>query len=77
MGLGTGTKAGRDFLIDQLIQFLQLQMGLPDAYRLHPAADVHPHQIGYHFVGDGHGGANGAARSGVNIRASDGCGCPP
>ena len=60
-------KAGGDLFIDQLVQLLQFQTPLPDADGLHAAADVHPHQIGHHLVGDGHGGADGAALAGVDI----------
>ena len=68
VGLGAYVKAGGDLFIDQLIQLLQLHVALPDADGLHAAADVHPHQVGHYFVGDGHGGADGAARPGVYVR---------
>ena len=64
---GAHRKAGGDFLPDQLIQLLQLQMVLPEPGRLHAAADIHPHQVGDHPVGDGHGGAHGAPRPCVDV----------
>ena len=67
VGLIPDGEAGGDLLIDQLVQLLKLQSSLPDAGGLHAAADVHPHQIGHHLVGDGHGGADGAARPGVDV----------
>ncbi len=52
----------------ELIQLLGLEVLFPQAHRLHAAADVHPHQVGHHPLGDGHSGAHGAARPGVDIR---------
>ena len=60
-------EAGGDLLLDQLVQLLEFQPPLPDADGLHAAADVHPHKVRHHLVGDGHGGANGAARPGVDV----------
>ena len=68
MGLVPNGEAGRDFLINQLVQLLQLQSVFPDAGRLHAASDIHPHQIWHHFIRDGHGGADGAAFPRMNIR---------
>ena len=60
-------EAGGDFLIDQFVQLLEFHIALLDAGGLHAAADVHPHQVGHHLIGDGHGGANGTALAGVDV----------
>lgn len=61
-------EAGGDPLINKFVQLLQLQPLFPDTSSLHPAADIHADQIGHYLIGDGHGSANGAARTGMNVR---------
>ena len=68
MGLLPDGEAGGDLLVDQLVQLLQLDAGFPDADGLHAASDVHPDQVGRHLIGDGHGGPDGAAFAGVDVR---------
>ena len=54
-------------LTDDLIQRFQIQRLLCQPHGLHTTADVHTHQIGHHFIGDGHGRSDGAALAGVHI----------
>ena len=67
MGFVPNGEAGGDLFIDQLVQLLQFQTGFPDADGLHTASNIYAHQIGHHRVGDGHGGADGAACSGMDV----------
>ena len=60
-------KAGGDGGADELVELLGLEMRLPQDGGLHAAADVHAHEIGDELVGDGHGGADGAALACMDI----------
>ena len=61
-------KAGGDGFLDEGIKGGQVEVALAQADGLHATPDVHAHQIGDDFVGDGHGGTDGAPRAGMDIR---------
>ena len=67
VGLGADGKARGDLGADELVQLLQLHMLVLEDDGLHAASDVHAHQIGTDLVPDGHGGAHGAACTGVDV----------
>ena len=61
-------KAGGNLLIDQLIQLLQFQSFLADTGGFHTASNIHAYQVRHYLVRNGHGGTDGTAFAGVNVR---------
>ena len=54
--------------VGRLVHLLHVNFNLAQIHRVHAAANVYPHNVRHHLVGDSHGGANGAATSCVYIR---------
>lgn len=53
---------------NQRVQLRKVHVPLGNLHRLHPAADIHAHHAGNDFIRDGHGGSDGAALPGMDIR---------
>src|SRR5690606_15534668 len=67
MGLFADIKTGGNVIINHPVQLFEVNGLFPQLDGFHAAANVHPHQVRHHLIGDGHGGADGAADAGVNV----------
>lgn len=60
--------AAGNFLPDDFVQLLKMQLFLPQSDGFHPAADIHSHHIGDDTILNGHGCTDGAALACMDIR---------
>ena len=54
--------------VSDLVQLGQVKLHMAQLHGVHAAADVHAHQVGDRLVRDGHGGADGAALTRMDVR---------
>ena len=65
---GTDCKARRNALADNLIQLLRFDVGLFQADGFHAASNINANKVGANLILDRHGGSDGAASTGMNVR---------
>ena len=68
MRVSPNIHAGRDFPADKRIQLFKINLLVFQDIYGHAASDVYADQIWHDFITDGHCGADGAARAGMDIR---------
>ena len=68
MRCGTDCKARRNALTDNLVQLLRFDIGLFQADGFHTASNINANKVGANLILDSHGGSDGAASTGMNIR---------
>ena len=57
----------RRHIMSCLVKPFKIDFHISQPHRIHPAADVHSHDIGHRFVRDGHGSADGASLPCMNV----------
>ncbi len=52
----------------RLVHFFIVNVCFSQGHSIHVATDIHTHYVGHCLICDGHGGADGAALAGMDIR---------